>query len=104
MQAHEFSVPSEILTELKLMLTYCMNCHTSVALSCPSTLSEIPSTILDYPGYFLCRFNPSFYVAKIVKCDNHIKKHTNLNKNLLNFQSQGLNLTANKRDSNKIDL
>ena len=71
-QDHEFSVPSEILTEPNL-LSYCTNRHPSMALACSSTLSIIPSTMIDYPGYLLCNCNPYFCNAKIVTYNVRIK-------------------------------
>ena len=71
-QAHESSVPSEILTEPNLP-PYCEIRHPSVAWKCPSTLYVIPSAVLDYPISFLCNCNHYFCVAKIVNCNVHIK-------------------------------
>ena len=64
-QAHELSVPSEILTEPKLPSTFCTNHHPSVDLAFPITLSVSPSVMLDCPGSFLCNFNPPFCVEKL---------------------------------------
>ena len=58
-QAHELSVPYEMFTEPSLP-SYCVDRRLYVNLACPSILSVIPSTIIDYHGSLLCNCKSLF--------------------------------------------